>query len=149
MDTSSQEPSFLSYLAREPVNCTWQTDILGHWYVLFLPFVVAGLGLYLDGNNYGDAQRDKFELLLNLQYERTPVRGELKSLTKGLPGPVRERLDSYRSGYGKEPASFLARFIKTELKNDGSSLRMPAESLEKAAKLKTALEDGVWSSVYG
>jgi len=80
---------------------TWQTDILGRRYVLFLPFIVAGLGLCLTGIATGHAQRHSFEFLLSLLYERTPDRGELKSLTKDVPSPIRERLDSYRSSYGK------------------------------------------------
>ena len=105
MSTSSQEPSFLSCLAREPMRGTWQTDVLRRRCVLFLPFLVAGLGLCLTGIATRHAQRHKFEFLLGLLYERAPDRGELESLTKDLPSLIRERLDTYRSSCGKGPDS--------------------------------------------
>jgi hypothetical protein len=39
--------------------------------------------------------------------------------------------------------------IKTEAKNDDPRLKMPAGVSKEAAKLKTVLEDGASSSVYG
>jgi len=140
MTNSSQRPPFLAYLAREPIRRIWKKDILGRPYVLFLPFLITGLGLYMMGIALGHARRDKFELLLNLLYDKPPKRGELKSLTNDLTNLAQKRLDDYRSCYEKEPNSFFDLFIKTELKRAGFDFEMPPKSLQKAARMKLPLK---------
>lgn len=140
MTSSLQRPSILSYLAREPIGRIWKKDILGRPYVLLLPFIVTGLGLYTMGIAIGHARRAKFEILLSLSYDTPPQRGELESLTNDLVNLIRGRLGSYRESYAKEPDSLSGLFIKTELKDNGLSFELPPKSFEKAAKRKLLLE---------
>ena len=140
MTSSLQRPAFLSYLAREPIRRIWKKDNLGRPYVLLLPFIVTGLGLYTIGIAIGHARRDKFEILLSLLYDTPPKRVELESLTNDLVNLIEERLGSYRDSYAKEPDSLSDLFIKTELNNNGLTFEMPPKSFEKAAKTKLLLK---------
>lgn len=140
MISNSQRPSFLVYLAKEPVSRIWKKDILGRPYVLFLPFLITGLGLYTMGVALGYARRDKFEVLANLFYSSPQKRGELKSLINDLTNLAHGRLDGYVDSYEKQPDSFFDLFIRTELKKADLSFEMPPKRLQKAAKMKLPLK---------
>lgn len=140
MTSSSQRPPFLAYLAREPIRRILKKDILGRSYVLFLPFLITGLGLYTLGAALGHARRDKFEILVNLFFDRPQERRELESLTNDLTNLAQKRLDRYRSSFGKEPDSFFDLFIRTELDRAGLSFEMPPRRFEKTAKMKLPLK---------
>jgi len=118
----------------------WKKDFLGRPHVVLLPFLIMGYGLYMMGIAIGHAQRSKLETLLSLLYDRPPKEGELESLTNDLVNLIEQRLDSYRSSYGKEPDSFADLFIRTELKDNGLTFEMPPKSFEKAAKAKLLLK---------
>jgi len=140
MTSSSQRPPFLGYLSREPIGRILEKDILGRSYVRFLPFLITGWELYMIAAALGHARRDKFEILVNLFYDRPQKRDELKSLTNDLTNLAQKRLDDYRSSYGKKPDSFFDLFIRTELNRAGLSFEMPPKRFEKAAKMKISLK---------
>lgn len=140
MTSSSQRPPFLAYLAREPIRRILKKDILGRSYILFVPFLIAGLGLYTMGTALGHARRDRFKILLNLLYDRPPKKAELKSLASDLTNLAQKRLDGYCSSYSKEPDSFFDLFFRTELERAGFNFEMPPKSFQKAAKMKLPLK---------
>jgi len=136
MSDSSQRPPFVAYIAREPISRVLQKDILGRSYVRFLPFLIAGLQLYTLGAVLGHAQRDKFEILANLLYDKPQPANELKSVTNDLTNLAKKRLDSC----SKAPDSFFDLFMNTELKAAGLSFEMPLKEFQKTAKIKLLLK---------
>ena len=84
MGAESQRPPFLAYLTREPIRAILKQDILGHSYVLPLPFITTTLGLYAMGVALGHARRDRFETLVNLFFDRQQPEQELNSVCHDL-----------------------------------------------------------------